>query len=534
MAWHTDPVPLSPSSHFEYVYRPYRDTAWAFIYAAAWVISVLGGVYAWMYRQPAFFTYDEQTFTDPKYCPYSSNGRSLLMSLEVEEPQFDEVDFAKHASTWTLLSCFLSLLVGVGFLLAFKHHSHTMTKATIYSQIAAPLCLGIALLFNGIIGPSVFMFGMAALSALLFYLWRREISLASRLLTVSAHGLAANPHLITTTLLLNIGALACLIPLVIFGVLALSNGQLIPNPARGGKGECIDAATGQKTLCCIWQTDKWVGVYGAFVITTALWTMFVMNQIRVFVTSGTIGQWYFAPASIDSNGVHQQQQSTRGNTVRSLMHAVTSSFGTVCFGGLVLTIAEMVRSASDRASRDGNNNIFSIIFYFIAQCFAGIVSYLTKFATVMAAITGEGLIAAGRNVTDLLVRNLLDAFASTVWFTPMVIKLAAMTLSVTWGTLAGLGYYTLKPSAGEMYHSSNAIGVGMVSGIAALFVLSFLGGCLLSVLDATFVCWAIDKDSQTVSHPEVFAVFETVPLKGGAVVEQPDGELRYGHEYGPV
>lgn len=526
MAWHTDPVPLSPSSHFEYVYRPYRDTAWACIYAAAWTISVLGGVYAWIYRQPAFFTYDEHTFTDPKYCPYSSHDRSLLMSVEAEELQFDEIDFAKHASGWTLTSCFLSLLIGVLFLLAFKKHAYTMTKATIYSQIAAPLCLGIALLFNGVVGYSMFMFGMAGLSALLFYLWRREISLASRLLTISAHGLAANPHLITTTFLLNLGALAFLAPLVIFFLIAISNGQLIPNPARGGLDECLDAG-GHKTLCCTWQTDKWVGGYSALVMATALWTMFMMNQIRVFVTAGTIGQWYFAPASIDTTAT----QSTRGNTVRSLMHAVTSSFGTVCFGGLVLTISEMVRSASDRASREGN--MFSIIFSFIAQCFAGLVSYLTKFATVMAAITGEGLFAAGRNVTDLLVRNLLDAFASTVWFTPMVIKLAAMTLSITWGTLAGLGYYTLKPSAGEMYHGSNAIGVGMVSGIAALFVLSFLGGCLLSVLDATFVCWAIDKDSQTVSHPEVFAVFESVPMKG-AVVEQPDGELRYGHQYEPV
>lgn len=38
---------------------------------------------------------------------------------------------------------------------------------------------------------------------------------------------------------------------------------------------------------------------------------------------------------------------------------------------------------------------------------------------------------------------------------------------------------------------------------------------------------AIDKDSQTVSHPEVFAVFATVPLPG-AVVEQPDGDVAYG------
>ena len=40
------------------------------------------------------------------------------------------------------------------------------------------------------------------------------------------------------------------------------------------------------------------------------------------------------------------------------------------------------------------------------------------------------------------------------------------------------------------------------------FVLSFLGGVLLSCLDAVFICWALDRDSQSVSKPEVYAVFQ--------------------------
>ena len=44
---------------------------------------------------------------------------------------------------------------------------------------------------------------------------------------------------------------------------------------------------------------------------------------------------------------------------------------------------------------------------------------------------------------------------------------------------------------------------------------------------AVFICWAIDRDSQTVSHPEVYSVLQTVPLPG-AVVEQPDGGIAYG------
>ena len=38
-----------------------------------------------------------------------------------------------------------------------------------------------------------------------------------------------------------------------------------------------------------------------------------------------------------------------------------------------------------------------------------------QFATVMMAISGEAFLAAGRHVTDLLLRNMLDAFANTIW-----------------------------------------------------------------------------------------------------------------------
>ena len=45
-----------------------------------------------------------------------------------------------------------------------------------------------------------------------------------------------------------------------------------------------------------------------------------------------------------------------------------------------------------------------------AQCLWGIIEFLTKFATVRAAVTGEAFFEAARNVTELLRRNFLKAF----------------------------------------------------------------------------------------------------------------------------
>ena len=53
---------------------------------------------------------------------------------------------------------------------------------------------------------------------------------------------------------------------------------------------------------------------------------------------------------------------------------------------------------------------------------------------------------------------------------------------------------------------------------------------LRSVLDACFICWALDRDSSAVSRPEVHAAFSAIPLKpaAGVAVEQPGGGLAYG------
>ena len=68
--------------------------------------------------------------------------------------------------------------------------------------------------------------------------------------------------------------------------------------------------------------------------------MLLANQIRVFVTSGAVAQWYFAPADALS--------APKGTTALPMRHALGPSLGSLCLSSLVLTVAETVRSALDR------------------------------------------------------------------------------------------------------------------------------------------------------------------------------------------
>lgn len=515
--------PLVAASHFAYRRTP-TDRPWAFVFLGAWVAAVACGIVAVRSRNPLYAQLSHDYLADGAHCPLDPHQRRLLQEEPLPfDPQFELGDFVGQAAGWVAAAVAVALLMGGLALHLFKEHAPLMTRATVYAQIAFPALLGVFCTVTGMwlmAGP---MFGMAVLTSFIFYLWRDQIALASSLLSVSARGLVANPGLIGATVLLNLVSVLSISPLLTFAVYAYANGSVVPNPARHGGVQCVDSESKLPVACCAWEPSAPAVAYMVCAVLLLLWTMMTWQQVRVFLVSGTIAQWYFAPPHMPG---------TRGTTLRSLKHAVGPQLGTLCFGGAILSITHMIRNAAKREGRDNQRNsagaILKLVVWCLASCLAGIIEFLTKFATVYSAITGDAFFAAGRQVTSLLARNYLDAFASTVWFVPTVINLASFTLSLVWGAACGAGYYLAHSSPGELHHATNSVLLGFMAMLMTSFVLSFLGGVLLSVLDATFVCWAIDKDSNTISHPDVYEAFMAVPLPPGPVVQQPGGGMVYG------
>ena len=88
-------------------------------------------------RNPTFITTD---YTDPASCPYRHNGRALLEDPSGhggDDPRtFSLPQFVHLTGAWLVVSALLALGLGAAFIHLFKHHSHTMTRVTIVSQIA--------------------------------------------------------------------------------------------------------------------------------------------------------------------------------------------------------------------------------------------------------------------------------------------------------------------------------------------------------------------------------------------------------------
>ncbi|KAL4430546.1 hypothetical protein ABPG77_005786 [Micractinium sp. CCAP 211/92] len=509
--------------------RPPRDRRWVALFALAWLLCVCGGIVGAVNRNPAYGRRDVATAAE---CPLPGHpalhpGRRLAEPPPLPPSGFD----ATTAMVWWLFaSTAASLLPGAALVWLYKAHAEATTHAGLLIQAGGYAAAGAGLLLVGGLGssdafaPGAVLLLVGAVLAAAWRYWREQIQLTARLLRVSANGLAANPGLVPLVLGLALAGLCAMGPLVVSAGFVLQNGELGPNPARGGSPKCVDALTGKDVPCCVFNTASWASAYLALPwVFTLIWTNLLFHQARIFVVAGTIAQWYFAAPSA----------ATRGAMMRSVRHAAGPALGTLCFGALVTTLAHIVRRMAENLRRRG---VLGLVLSIPLRWVASLVEYLTKYAVIMAAISGEPLVVAGRRAVDLLARNCLEAITTTLWFAPLSMLMTCLTLAAAWGC-GNAGLFSLlvlaHGAAGEAQSWAAVITVGWVSAALSLPLLIFLGGIVLNVLDAAFLCWAMDRDASTVSaQKDVYDAFCALPLKpaAGAVVEGPDGRVSYGAE----
>ena len=133
------------------------------------------------------------------------------------------------------------------------------------------------------------------------------------------------------------------------------------------------------------------------------------------------------------------------------------------------------------------------------------------------------LVEGARGATSLLRRVALSA-AGVWFFPPLVLHSFAAAAGVAWGALAGGLYAATKGGVADL--PREAVVLGAASGFTAWLVLAFFSGVLLSVVDAVFYCYALDRDTGATTRSDVHEVLDRVPC--GVVVQNPGGGLAYG------
>mmetsp|Transcript_23246 Transcript_23246/g.46377 ORF Transcript_23246/g.46377 Transcript_23246/m.46377 type:complete len:592 (+) Transcript_23246:152-1927(+) len=236
------------------------------------------------------------------------------------------------------------------------------------------------------------------------------------------------------------------------------------------------------------ETDGIRGAVIFFLLLAMFWTSQVFMNLGQVTTAGTVGSWWFNPEDSGSCG-----SGIRG----AFSRAMTTSFGSICFGSLLVAIIEALKTMvqNERAQSDGPDILLCIV-QCILQCLEDILEYFNKWAMVYVGLYGYGYIEAGKNVITL--------FKARGWTTVITedlgsraISFLAFILSLVVGC-AGLVIKMIDQDLFLPYWAAY-----LTCFIISYIVILVMFGVVDSALNTVIVLYAEAPSEFQANHPEL-------------------------------
>jgi len=258
----------------------------------------------------------------------------------------------------------------------------------------ASFLIKLALLFN------VVMSGLLAVAAIATGAWVPGIIAVIFFLIFCCYAKAvwsripfATANLVTATKAIKANFGVTLIGYVMI-VLALGWTVLWVTAALGVQDSIISCTTtqdanGNDLKVC---ENPNYGILFLFLVSYYFVHQVLKNVVHVTI-AGVVGTWWFAP----------DEKGCCGKSIfGSLCRALTTSFGSICFGSLIVAAIQAVRTLVDVAkANDDIGSTLACCIDCILGCIESIVEYFNKWAFIYVGLYGYGYCEAGKSVMTL-------------------------------------------------------------------------------------------------------------------------------------
>lgn len=257
------------------------------------------------------------------------------------------------------------------------------------------------------------------------------------------------------------------------------------------RANCITTSGGQTTC----QNITPVYIVVIYMLFSFYWTSQVIRTIVHVTNSGVYATYYFL------EGTPQGTGSTP--SISSLKRACTTSFGSICFGSLILAILNTLK-AIFRILSSSDEGICG----FVAACFAcllawieSLVEYFNHYAYVQVAIYGKSYIRAAKDTWIIIKDRGVEAIINDN-LVGNVLVMGSILIGALCG-LFGFGYIKLV----NLPFKDNT------NEVLAFVIICFLIGLMMAIVvtDAidsgvttTFVALAEDPGALARTKPQLF------------------------------
>eukprot|EP00804_Cyclotella_cryptica_P027864 CCRYP_003782-RB/>CCRYP_003782-RB protein AED:0.24 eAED:0.24 QI:507/1/1/1/0.8/0.66/6/419/513 len=247
------------------------------------------------------------------------------------------------------------------------------------------------------------------------------------------------------------------------------------------------------------STDEIEWLYFFLLLLALFWSEQVFQNTMHAIVAGVVSTWWFVPEEASCCC----SKAIWGSTIR----ATTTSFGSICFGSLLVAIIQTIRSMVEAARNDDDvEGCAAFLLCLVDCCLAcleGILEYFNKFAYIYVGMYGYSYLEAGKNVMTLfkqkgwtviinddLISNTLSLFNLVVGALVGAFGLAMYEANPEW--LASIDDQTAAQGA--------AFGFPFLIGIVVSAV-------MFSVVDSSvntvIVCFAEGPAEFEENHPEL-------------------------------
>lgn len=171
----------------------------------------------------------------------------------------------------------------------------------------------------------------------------------------------------------------------------------------------------------------------AFFVLVFFWTAQVIPNVMEVTAAGVMATMYFAG----------EDNMPPNPTLASLKRATTTSFGSICFGSLLVAVVQFLRWLVESSSDRGNGvNFLQLILICLLNCIENLIEYFNTYAFVHVAIYGCGYIEAAKRTFELCNQCIFAALFNDSLIGP-VLNFLTLGNSALIGLVIGLAMHSV-------------------------------------------------------------------------------------------
>jgi hypothetical protein len=233
-----------------------------------------------------------------------------------------------------------------------------------------------------------------------------------------------------------------------------------------------------------WILDPKSWALGAAYILMYLWTLGVLSGVQRCVITATVSQWYFHR--------HNVLQPSSARIVNAAVHySLTAQFGTICLSSLLCLLARLPLIVLPKRVVGA---VQLLAYSLVSQ--ASVLSLTNPLALTNAVINGHGLVDSATTVGHTLATLGRSEGSLTAHRLAKILLSACRCVTALFMGFGGWIHAARYTSTGSLYGYI----VGILAGLIGWFVIGIAEGTLSMIVDAAFICFAIDNSAGNGGH----------------------------------